>query len=116
MADPADNNVAAQRAERSSALTLTRDLLALRRRTPALHAGAYRSLPAPPGAWCFGRPAPGAGPDAVVALNLSGDPVEVEVPPGTVAVATERRRDGEAAAGALGLGPFEGALIVVDAP
>src|SRR5207249_2156317 len=48
-------NVAAQRADPGSTLNLCRDLIALRRRTPDLHAGAYTTLEAPEGAWAWRR-------------------------------------------------------------
>ncbi len=115
MADPAENNVADQRADPTSVLWLVRDLLALRRRTPALASGDYRSLAAPPGAWCYARRMPGAGATghgAVVAANLSASAVTVEVGPGRVALATDRRRDGDAVDGPLHLGPYEGAVLV----
>jgi len=119
MGDPAVNNVAHQRADPSSVLAFVRDLLALRRRTPALHAGAYRTLVAPPGAWCFERHGPdgGGGPGAVVVVaNLSEAPVTVGVRAGRVAIATDRRRDGEAVGEPFNLGPWEGAVIVGGRP
>ena len=115
MADPAENNVADQRADPASVLWLVRDLSALRRRTPALASGDYRSLAAPPGAWCYARRMPGAGATghgAVVAANLSASAVTVEVGPGRVALATDRRHDGDAVDGPLHLGPYEGAVLV----
>jgi len=59
LGDTAARNVADQRHDPTSILTLTHDLLALRRRTPDLHSGSYASLPAPDGAWAWRRGAPG---------------------------------------------------------
>ena len=68
--DHARVNVEAQRNDPASLLRLTRRLLALRRRHPALHAGSYRALAAAGEVFAFERR---QGEDAViVALNLSG--------------------------------------------
>jgi alpha-glucosidase len=105
--DLAAANVAAQREDPGSVLRLWRDLIALRRREPDLRTGTYVQAPAPDGVWAFRR-----GERAVVALNLSGEPVEVEGVAGTVAVGTDRARDGEELAGTLGLGPWDGAVVL----
>jgi glycosidase len=108
MGDPGACNVEDQRSDHGSVLWFARDLIDLRRRTPDLNAGDYRSLPAPAGVWVWGR---GAG--IVVALNLSSDAVDVEVPwpRGAVALGTDRSVDGNAVEGGTKLGPFEGAVI-----
>ena len=59
-----DRNVAAQRDDSDSILTLTRDLIALRKERRLLH-GAYEPVDAPPGVWAFRREG-----GAFVALNL----------------------------------------------
>jgi glycosidase len=66
-------SVAAQREDPDSILSYTRELLARRRDTPDLIAGAYESLPAPPGVWAYRR-----GESAAVALNLSDEPAAFE--------------------------------------
>ena len=105
--DLAAHNVAAQREFPGSTLHLVRDLIALRRATPGLRTGAYATLPAPAGAWAWAR-----GDGHAVALNLADAHVVVEGVPGTIAIATDRARDGEAVdAGGLALGPYEGAVI-----
>ena len=48
-------NVAAQRDDPGSTLHLVRDLIALRRERADLRDGAYRTLPAPAGAWAWRR-------------------------------------------------------------
>ena len=100
-------NVEEQRASASSTLHFTRDLIALRRRLPDLHAGAYRDLPAPAGAWAWRR-----GEGAVVAVNLGSRPVRVPGIDGSIALSTNRGREGVAVSGQLGLAPAEGAIVV----
>jgi alpha-glucosidase len=103
--DVAARNVAAQRADRGSVLWLVRDLVALRRERADLHGGAYATLPSPPGVWAFRR-----GEGTSVVLNLSGDDVEVDAS-GTVAIASTRRREGEAVRGPLALSAWEGVIL-----
>ena len=101
-------SVAEQRADPGSMLHLCRTLLALRRERDDLHLGDYGSLAAPPGVWAYRR-----GSGVMVALNLAEVPAEVEIPGGSgrVLLATVPGREGEAAAGALRLGPWEGAVL-----
>jgi alpha-glucosidase len=96
-------NVAAQREDATSDLHLVRDLIALRRERADLRTGAYATRPAPDGAWVWGR-----GDGTTVALNLSGAAVSVEAR-GTVLIATDRARDGEAFDGALP--PWSGVVL-----
>ena len=84
--------VAAQRDDPGSTLYLVRDLIALR----AAFAGApYEPLPAPPDAWAFRRG------EHTIALNLGADPVTIEGVGGTIAISTDRTRDGAAFDGRL---------------
>jgi alpha-glucosidase len=106
LGDAATCNVADQRGDQRSTLHLVRDLIALRRARPDLRAGAYETLPAPPGAWAYRR-----GERTAVALNLSDRELAVEGLDGAVAVATDRARDGDRVTGALALGPWEGAVV-----
>ncbi len=98
-----DRNVEAQREDPASVLHFVRDLIALRRERADLRDGAYATLPAPNGAWAWRR-----GESTVVALNLSGEPVEVEAR-GTVLIGTDRSRDGQPFDGRLAA--WEGALV-----
>ena len=66
-------SVAEQRSDPDSFLSLCRELLARRRASSDLLAGAYDTLPAPPGVWAFRR-----GERTIVAVNLSDDSVEVD--------------------------------------
>jgi alpha-glucosidase len=77
-ADFASRNVEAQRADPSSILCLYRDLLALRRATPALERGAWRALDAPDGVLAYERR---EGPSrALVALNFASEPRAAGLP------------------------------------
>jgi alpha-glucosidase len=96
-------NVEAQREDPASVLHFVRDLIALRRERADLRDRAYATLPAPDGAWAWRR-----GESTAVALNLSDQPVEVDVR-GTVLIGTDRSRDGQPFDGRLG--PWEGVLV-----
>ncbi len=100
-------NVEDQRSDRGSTLHFTRDLIALRRRLPALSSGAYDELPAPEGAWAWRR-----GDDVAVAMNLGSSPCEINAVAGEVVLATDRSREGEHVTGSLRLRPAEGAVLV----
>jgi len=102
-------NVADQREDPGSTLHLTRDLIALRAAEADLRGGAYETLPAPAGAWAWRR-----GEGHAVALNLSDSDVTVGGLRGRVALATDRARDGERIEGELALGPWQGAVVVLD--
>jgi alpha-glucosidase len=75
-------NVEAQRADRRSLLWLYRDLIALRRRTPALERGSFRALDAPDGVFAWERRAGDSC--ARVAANFGGEPREVNLGGGKV--------------------------------
>jgi len=87
-------------------LTFTRDLLALRRSNPDLLRGGYRSLASTPGTWAWRR-----GDGFATALNLGDEESVVDGLTGSVALGTDRGRDGQPVAGGLALGPGEGALV-----
>ncbi len=67
-------NVVDQREDPTSTLSFVRELIARRRATADLLAGGYEELPAPPGVWAYRR-----GEGTEVAINLSNEPVEVEL-------------------------------------
>ena len=106
LGDHARVNVAAQRADPASTLTLCRDLIALRRSTPELLEGAYESVATPSGVWAWRR-----GRAIAVAVNLSGAAARVDGLTGSVAVGTRRERDGERADGRLTLEPSEAVVV-----
>ena len=99
-------NVEEQRADPTSTLHFTRDLIALRRRLESLHTGAYAELPAPAGSWAWRR-----GDDVTVALNLGAEPVALPGVDGAITLSTNRSRDGEHVDGNLVLAPSEGAIV-----
>ncbi len=103
-----ERNVAGQRDDGESVLTLCRDLIALRRELPVLSLGRYTSLSAPEGVWAWRR-----GDEAVVALNLSDGDAAVGGVNGTICVGTRRDRDGERVSGDLRLGPWDGVVVAV---
>jgi alpha-glucosidase len=106
LGDLAACNVEDQRGDPDSLLYLTRDLVALRRRTPDLRSGAYRSVESTPGTWAWRR-----GERTLVAVNLTDGPGSVDRVAGSVLLGTDRSRDGEAVAGTLRLRAWEGVVV-----
>jgi alpha-glucosidase len=107
--DLARYNVEDQRSDRNSMLMLARDLIALRRETPGLRTGSYRSLPTTRGAWAWSR-----GDRVVVAVNMADGESVVDGVSGTVLVGSDRRRDGEEVGGTLRLGGWEAVVMEQD--
>jgi alpha-glucosidase len=108
MADP-PMNVAEQRADPDSPLHLVRDVIALRRRSPDLLSGDYRSPPVRDEVWTWRR-----GGATLVALNLSPEPRELSVDgpsPHTVALSTRRAGEGPVVDGKVALDPWEGVVV-----
>jgi alpha-glucosidase len=105
LGDHDGNNVADQRDDPASLLSLCRDLIALRRREPGLNSGAYEAIPSPTGTWMFRRNI------HKVALNLSDDDAMVGAPDGTVVIGTRRDREGERIRSRLLLAPWEGVIL-----
>jgi alpha-glucosidase len=102
---PRDRNVAAQRNDPQSPLTLTRDLIALRKHRRLLH-GAYEAVVgAPAGVWAFRR-----GGGALVAINLGDEAAQLAVD-GAIVICTDRERDDEAVDGTLELRPREAVVV-----
>jgi alpha-glucosidase len=106
LGDTAAHNVADQREDPGSTLHFTRDLIALRRAAPDLRGGGYETLPAPTGVWAYRR-----GDGHAVVLNLSEAEATVDALAGTIALATDRARDGEALDGPLTLAPSQGVVV-----
>jgi alpha-glucosidase len=101
-------SVASQAADTQSMLSLTKALLQLRRATPALHRGAYRSLDGPDG--CFAYERIDGSDRLVIALNFTAAPVTVDLS-GDVILSTMLDRTGQTAA--LTLRPDEGVVLRV---
>lgn len=96
-----------QRNDPDSVLAFTRRLIALRRETPDLQTGSYRSLPSPAGVWAWRR-----GDSVTVVLNLTGDDAELQGVEGRVVLDSRNRRQGTAIRGPLALGPWESVIVV----
>jgi alpha-glucosidase len=108
--DAAAGNVADQRRDPDSMLSLCRDLIGLRDAIPDLRSGDYATIAATSaGFWAWRR-----GERIVVALNLGDEPARLDDVTGIVRICTRRARDGERVDGALDLAPWEGAVVWLD--
>ena len=97
--EDASRNVADQRADPSSMLSFTRDLIAVRRRLPDLRTGSYRQLAASEGVWAWQR-----GDECVVAVNLGSKEERLDLA-GRIELSTDHREcEGEPFVGRLGAG------------
>jgi glycosidase len=103
-------DVASQRADPRSMLNLTRDILAVRRSSAALSAGAYRSLEAPDGCYAYERSTDTES--VIVALDLAGTGTTFQLPrAGRILLATHGERSGEDTVERVTLAPFEGLVV-----
>jgi alpha-glucosidase len=112
LGDPAVN-VAAQREDPGSMLTLHRRLLALRHDSPALSAGAYEPVQADGDVLAYLR----TGDDGrwLVALNLGPGAGRLDLAVhGRVELATTPDRDGDRVEGGLDLAGDEGLVVRLD--
>jgi alpha-glucosidase len=102
LGEHASRNVARQRADPESVLSLCQRLIALRRAELSGRAVSYQRLPAPAPVWCYrvGR--------LVVAANFSPEPAVLPAQAGEVVLATGQL---PAADGQLALAPWAGAVI-----
>jgi alpha-glucosidase len=105
LGDTRVKNVAAQRSDRQSMLHFVRDLIAFRRNSPDLTTGDYARLDAPAGGWAWRR-----GPSAMVALNLSDQPLTFPGVFGTMRFSTSKGAVEGAGEVELRLEPWEGAI------
>ena len=106
MGTPPGCNVSDQRADAGSVLSFARDVIAIRRSSPDLLRGDYRSLPSPPGVWAWQR-----GGGFATLLNLGPDRSVVDGVTGTIVIGTARHRDGRPVGAPLVLEPSEGVLV-----
>jgi alpha-glucosidase len=113
-ADWRTRNVETQHADRGSILWLYRDLLALRRRTPALERGTFRDLPAGNGVLAWERRHERSR--ALVALNFADQAQSAGLPAAAVrdGVWTRAGAALPSDAAQLVLGPCEAAVLVAD--
>ncbi len=117
LAGDADSvNVASQRVDSSSLLTLYRRLLALRRSEPALSIGGYRTVAATDDLLVYERAAGRVR--MLVALNLGshGEETELDVAEGTVVLQTHPARAVPRRGGAIRLAAGEGVIVRLQAP
>lgn len=113
-ADADRRNVAVQQEDPAALLHLYRELLALRRGTPALRAGRFDLLDAPDDVLAFERCAGSSR--AVVALNFGETPARAALGGGQVRDGLHTRYGAALpeVANALELGPAEGVVLVLD--
>jgi alpha-glucosidase len=109
-------NVAVERDDPASMLTLVRALLALRRASPALNVGRYRAVPtATPDVFAYLREH--AGQRMLVVLNFSHEPRTVALPadaaPAEIVLSTVPGRGGHADGATLALAADEGLILRV---
>jgi len=113
--DAADCNVATQRDDPRSLLSLTRHLLALRRATPALSVGSYRSVDGVPSD-CFAYLREADGQRWLVALNFASTERLLHLSAaghGTIVASTHLDREGPVELATLRLRPAEGAVMAL---
>jgi alpha-glucosidase len=99
-------NVAYEQEHADSTLRFTKDLIALRRAEPDLHAGAYQTLPGTEQVWLWQR-----GSTLVGAINFSPYHQEVRHEGGEIVLGTVRQREGEIVSNLLHLDPWEGVIM-----
>ncbi len=109
--DDPEFTVQRQRQEPESVLTFVRALINIRRRTPALSVGTYRSLPALPEVFSFEREHPDGA--VQVHLNFGAESREVRLPrAGRILLSTANTKANDApGASRVGLRPYEGVIV-----
>jgi alpha-glucosidase len=110
-ADFAENNAASLAVDRHSILSLYLALIDFRRRTPELVFGDYRPVETAGNLLAYRRVYDGV--ELLVALNLGGEPVAMDVDAGEVVLSTQLDRTGENVSGALELRGNEGVILRV---
>ena len=111
--DIAQRNVRTLKEDGTSLLWLYRRLISLRRRTPALTAGAYQPLRSCEAILCFKRTLPDH--ELLIALNTCHDPCWLEFA-GTASLmlSTHLDREGETISGTTHLRADEGVILNLD--
>ena len=105
-------NVAVQRDDPRSLLTLTRRLLSLRRAHAALHSGDYQTVMAADGVYAYLREAEGER--FLVVLNFTAEPRALAWPDlgrGEILLSTSLDREGDTSLETFDLRPNEGVLL-----
>jgi len=108
-ADRATTNVAVEADDPTSILSLTRQLLALRRRIPAVRSGGYRTIDElPEGVYGYERAI--ASHRIRVMLNFTDEPRTFDVHPGRVLLSTDPDRISDFD-DSITLAPNEGVIL-----
>ncbi len=108
-------NVAREAADSHSTLALTRRLLALRRATPALHGGEYRTIPGAPDD-CYLYERTGDGQRFLISLNFSDAARTLTLngfDSARLLLSTQLDREGAVDLAAFTLRPYEGCLFAL---
>ncbi|MDX6691115.1 MAG: alpha-glucosidase [Solirubrobacteraceae bacterium] len=107
-------NVEAQLANPDSSLNLYRRLIALRRESAAIHHGSYEAIEIT-AADCISYERVDRSDRKLIALNLSADPVEIQLDArGMIVISTHRAHEGRRVDGAIELAGSEGVVIDTD--
>jgi alpha-glucosidase len=99
-------NVASQRDDPGSILSLTRALITLRRESEDLRRGDYSTAESPDGAWVYRR-----GDATLIALNLSPDRIVIPDVVGDVLLHSDGPAEERTASGSLELDPWSAAIV-----
>jgi alpha-glucosidase len=102
-------NVRAECADPKSLLSFYRQLIALRRQSPALVRGTYRTLDRPVGVWAYERAAEGQR--MLVALNFFSRPARIQVEGEWRVRLSSVERPESAVQGTLSLAPSEALIL-----
>lgn len=102
-------NVEAERADPKSLLNFYRQLIALRRESPALQRGAYRSPARPINVWAYERAAEGQR--MWVVLNLFSHPAELKIAGSWRIRLSSVERSDSTISGAIPLAPNEAVIV-----
>jgi alpha-glucosidase len=109
-------NVANQKTDPKSVLSLYRHLLSYRKKSPALHQGTYRSIENLPDG-CFVYLREYGGERLLVAINFIEKPLVLALDTlpevGRIVLSTELDRDGVEKLSRLNLRPYEGVIIEI---
>jgi alpha-glucosidase len=108
-------NVAVEREDARSMLTLTRELLTFRQTTPALNRGSYQALESGSES-CFVYLRQFGNQRRVVALNFSDEPQTVRLPQfgdGQILLSTSLNREEQIDLGTFGLQSHEGCIVAL---
>jgi alpha-glucosidase len=103
-------NVADQRHDPDSMLSLCRDVIAVRDAFPDLQAGGFESIDAPDGVFAYRR-----GERTLVALAIGEQPAVLEGINGVIRISSRRARDGERVDGTLKLERGDALIVLLDA-